>query len=169
MEQIAALAPQSLYQYRASSVSVDRGWIRIGHERRFSAGSAGAKRNRKPPLHRPDFDLLCLCMVYVYLSLYIHTLYVHCKYTIYAYPLQPDTSIPGSGPPFRCGGVNVLVHTPRGPHRGGYPLLEFIFFLSDRISLQELDLSFSTVFFFLQTDTVVRRMDARKICLVRKS
>jgi hypothetical protein len=43
------------------------------------------------------------------------------------------------------------------------------FFWSDRISLQELDLSFSTVFFFLQTDTVVRRMDARKICLVRKS
>ena len=49
------------------------------------------------------------------------------------------------------------------------PKLEFIFFLSDRISLQELDLSFSTVVLFLQTDTVVRRMDARKICLVRKS
>ena len=73
---------------------------------------------------------------------------------------------------------NVYTTVDHAParDRGGYPLgttpystLEFIIFLSDRIRLQELDLSFSTVFFFLQTDTVVRRTDARKICLVRKS
>ena len=40
--------------------------------------------------------------------------------------------------------------------RGGYPLLEFIFFGQTALVFkQELDLSFSTVFFFLQTDTVV--------------
>ena len=62
---------------------------------------------------------------------------------------------------------NVIPRPPRT--RGGYPQLEFIFFWSDRISLQELDLNFSTVFFVLQTDTVVRSTDARKICFVRKS
>ena len=64
--------------------------------------------------------------------------------------------------------VGVLTWLLAGS-RGGLPTTRVHIFWSDRISLQELDPSFSTVFLFLQTDTVVRRTDARKICLVRKS
>ena len=78
----------------------------------------------------------------------------------YIYWLLPDI------PTMRC---YTDYSTCRAPRVGRVTHNSSLYFLvSDRISLRELDLSVSTVFCFLQTDTsdtVVRRTDARKICL----